>query len=168
MAGLTPRPPGEEARETLAAVLEDQAERERRRQRAGTESKDRSRIADMAAVPLAALTLWFVIAPPSILRPPLVPAPTLEDVQNGLHMDIYIVAAQVIGYRDANGQLPGSLIEALADPEAAEGLTYRPSPDGTFEIAGERAGRVVVYTSTEPLTQFVASARSAVREGAGS
>ena len=122
----------------------------------------------VTAVALVPLTLWFVVTPPSILRPPPVPAPTFEDVQNGLRMDIYIVAAQVIGYRDANGRLPGSLIEALAESEAAEGLAYRPGPDGTFEIAGERAGQVVVYTSTEPLTQFVASARSAVREGAGS
>ena len=108
------------------------------------------------------------VTPPSILRPPPVPGPTFEDVQNGLRMDIYIVAAQVIGYREANGRLPGSLIEALAESEAAEGLAYRPGPGGTFEIAGERAGQVVVYTSTEPLTQFVASARSAVMKGAGS
>lgn len=168
MAGLTPRPSGEETRDAVAAVLEDQAERAQRRLRAGTEPKDRSRIANVAAVPLAALTLWFLVSPPSILRPPPVPPPTLEDTYTGLHMDIYVVAAQVIGYRDANGQLPGSLIEALAEPGSAEGLTYSPGPDGTFEVAGERAGQVVVYTSTEPLTQFVASARSAVREGAGS
>ena len=164
---MTPRPSGEETRETLLAVLEDQAERERR-QKAGTEPKDRSRFATMAIVPLAAIALWFVVAPPAMLLPPPAPAPTAEDVQNGLHMDIYLAAAQVIGYRDANGRLPENLIDALAEPGAAEGLTYTLGPNGTFEIAGERAGQVVVYISTEPLTEFVANARAAVVRGGGS
>ena len=164
---MTPRPSGEETRETLLAVLEDQAER-KQRQEAGTQFRDRSRIAKMAAVPLAVLALWLVVAPPAMLLPPPAPAPTAEDVQDGLHMDIYLAAAQVIGYRDAKGRLPENLIDALAEPEAAEGLTYTLGPNGTFEIAGERAGQVVVYISTEPLTEFVASAREAVVRGNGS
>jgi hypothetical protein len=164
---MTPRPSGEETRDTLAAVLEDQAERKLRRT-SGTEFKDRSRIAKIAVVPVAILTLWFVVAPPAMLLPPPVPAPTVEDVQDGLQMDIYVVAAQVFGYRDANGRLPDNLIDALTEPESAEGLTYTRGPEGIFEIAGARAGQVVVYVSTQPLTQFVASARAAIIEGAGS
>jgi hypothetical protein len=83
-------------------------------------------------------------------------------------MDIYTVAAQVIGYRDANGRLPENLGEALAETGSAEGLIYALGPDGIFEITGERSGQVVVYVSTEPLTQFVASSWVAVRGGAGS
>ena len=96
------------------------------------------------------------------------PAPTFEDIGNGLRMDIFAVAAQVFGYQSEHGSLPSSLEEALSEPEAAVGLTYTAGADGVFEISGERAGQVVVYTSTQPLRQFVAEARAAVRRETGS
>jgi hypothetical protein len=163
MAELTPRYSGEETSETLAAVLEDQAER-KRLQEAGTAPQTRSHVSNIAVIPLALLTLWFVISPPPILRPRAAPPPTLAEVQNGLQMDIYLVAAQVLGYREANGQLPAKLEDALIEPEAAQGLTYFLRPDDVFEIAGERGGQVVVYASTEPISQFVAGARTAVMQ----
>jgi len=166
MAGVTPpRSTGEETSGTLAEVLEDQAARQQRRD-ARPEPKDTSRAAKWAVGPLALLTLWFVVAPPAILRP-RVPTFTVEAVTTGLRMDIYVVAAQVIGYREANGQLPDNLADALAEPDGAEGMTYTTGPDGTFEIAGQRAGRPIVYRSTESLREFVASARASVMEGTG-
>jgi len=36
-------------------------------------------------------------------------------------MDIYIVATQVVRYRNTNGRLPGALTEALPDPGVAAG-----------------------------------------------
>lgn len=160
---MTHKSSGEETRDTLAAVLEDQAER-KRRQEAGTAPRDTSRVANIAVVPLAVMTLWFVISPPPMLRPRIPPPPTTVDVRNGLQMDIYLVAAQVLAYHEANGRLPTNLEDALVEPKAAEGLAYSLRPDGIFEIAGERAGQIVAYVSSEPLSQFVANARAAVMQ----
>jgi hypothetical protein len=167
MARLMHRPSGEETSTALAAVLQDQAERKLRRE-APAEPRDWSRIASLAAVPLAFIALWLIVAPPAMLRPPPVPAPTPQDVRNALHLDIYVAAAQVMGYSAQNGRLPGSLAEALAEPGSGEGLTYSVRPGGVFEIAGQREGQVVVYVSTQSLRDFVASARAAVEAGAGS
>ncbi len=164
---MTSGPTGNETRDALAAVLEDQAEQRQRREER-PEPKERSQTAHKLVIPLAAVTLWFVIAPPAVLRPRPVPAPTFEAVRNGLHMDIYMVATQVVRYRNANGRLPGTLVEALPGPEAATSLTYTRGPDETFEIGGERDGQAVVYRSSESLTQFVANARVTIREGPGS
>jgi hypothetical protein len=162
---LTAWPTGNKTGDALAAVLADQAER-KQRQETKPEPKDRSQIARKLVIPLPVVTLWFVFAPPAALRPPAVP--TFAEVGNGLHMDIYVVASQVLRYRNVNGLLPSTLLEALPGPEAAEGLTYNPRSDGIFEIGGERDAHVVVYLSTQSLTQFVSSARSAIREGPGS
>jgi hypothetical protein len=39
----------------------------------------------------------------------------------GSGMDIYIMATQVVRYRNTNGRLPGALTEALPDPGVAAG-----------------------------------------------
>jgi hypothetical protein len=167
MAGLTPGRTGNETGDALAAVMEDQAER-KQRQNAPRPRKPPGRSASLAVFPLAALTLWFVFAPPAILRPSPVPAPSMDDIQNGLRMDLFVVARQVIVYRDTNGRLPSALVDALSDPAVGEDITYEPGPNGTFEISGVRNGLVVLYSSTTPLSQFVAGARAAVRNEPGS
>jgi hypothetical protein len=161
---MTPRPSGKETSDALAAVLDDQSERKQRRE-APPEPRDRKRKANRVAILVVLLALWMVIAPPSVLLPPPIPAPTAVDVQNGLHMDIYVAAAQVVGYRAENGRLPERLIDALAESGAAADLVYTVRPDGNFEIRGERAGERVVYVSTESLREFRASARAAIEAG---
>ena len=79
--------------------------------------------------------------------------------------DCFIAARQVFAYSNANGRLPAGLADVLPEAETAQDLTYTPGQNGHFEISGKRAGQVVVYASSLPLSTFVARARDAIREG---
>jgi hypothetical protein len=154
----------DQTRDALEAVLKAQAELESREEKR-RQPKNRGRHAGFAGALLAALSLWLLISPPEAIQPPPVPARSPEAVGIGLRMDIYFAAAQVLSYRDTRGELPRTLLEAVAEPESVQGLTYLPGSAGIFDITGERGGQVVVYRSTDSLEEFLERAREP--EGSG-
>jgi hypothetical protein len=160
-----PPPDGNEARNAIEAVMDDQAERELRRSLADPKPVDRRPLMLGILATLLAATTWVLVAPPDALQPPPLPAPPPEIMTAGLRMDIYLAAVQVESFREEVGHLPVILIEALEDPGDGSDLVYEIVGSSTFRISGRRGMDEATYVSTEPMAAFLANARRVLEEG---
>lgn len=151
-----PPSPGNEARDAVKAVLDDQAERARRR--GGPRPRTpwtRGPAAVLVALLMAGATAWVLARPPAFLQPPPLPVPGSAQVEAGVRVDLYGAALAVERYRDRHGRLPPALQEAVTDPRKAEDLRYTLLPGGIYRLTGRRRDVVVTWESSEPLRRLV-------------
>lgn len=163
-----PDGPSDEAHEAVRDVLLQEArrrEREKDARRAGGRQRGGGPLAWTAAVLLAGVALWLLVAPPAAIQPdPPVELGTAE-LEAGLRMDMYVAASRVLEYRETEGSLPGSLTEAVEDPSDTVDITYEPAGGGAFRLVGRRAGQRVVWGSTQPMEVLTSPALEVVRPG---
>ena len=112
---------------------------------------------------LVSASLW--IWPPASLQPRPIPPPPPLVQESGLRMDVYMVAVQILRFQSRTGTLPATVEEAGSDPIEADRFEYAVTGGGVFRLTAERGNHAVVYSSDQPLAEFVSEAR-AVLEGA--
>jgi len=164
----SPRSSGTDARDAVAAVLRDQAERAQRRDEPAPATVDRGPLLRVLFVVLLGATVWLLLAPPAFLRPDPIPPPSSEELHAGLRMDVWVAALSLARYRARHERWPTTLDEALENPDEGEDLVYERLPGDRYRLTGQRDGLVVVYESDEPLDRLTEPARRLVRgEGDG-
>lgn len=161
----TPPPPrGDVARDAVADVLRDQAERARRRSAAPPPARDPTPLLWGISALAAVGTLWMLLAPPGVLRPPPVPAPPPAVVEAELRMTVAQAVLRLEAFREETGALPADLLEVFEGPEDVEGLVYERLDAGRFRLSGTREGAAVLFESGDPIADWMAGARR-VMEG---
>ena len=155
---------GQETKDALRAVLGKQVEQRQRQDEAAVEAKRRSRAPEVAALVLALVSASFWISPPDALQPRPIPAPPPVVQESALRMDVYTVAVQILRFQSRTGTLPATLEEGGFDLVQADRFEYA-ATGGTFRLTAGRGDQVVVYSSDQPLAEFVGNAQI-VLEGA--
>lgn len=155
---------GEAARSAVEAVLRDQAERQKRRDDVEhPRPKDRGPLLNVVAVVLAGLTVWFWLAPPSLLRPPPAPPPPPRVDQAALRMTVYTAVLRVERFRDSAQVVPTGLAQVFEGPEDMEGLTYERLGPQRFRLTGARGEHVVIYESGDSVSALLGDARQVLQ-----
>lgn len=132
-------------------VLTDQARRRKEATRARLpEPKKRSPVVATGLVIVAAVAAGLVLQPGwfGLARD----QETVVESNANLRVMMFVAARRVHEYKKANGAYPASLSTVGA---AGEGLLYRPTPAGGFELTGERGGQTLRLTETDSLAAFL-------------
>lgn len=144
-------PPKRALVDAYREVMTDQARRRK--------ELSRSRLPEpvkRSPVLIGGLLILTALAAVAILQPDWFgfkqrPETTVESNAN-LRLMMYMAGRRIHAYRSANGAYPASLSTVGS---AAEGLTYRPTPTGGFELVGERGGQTLRLTQTDSLAAFL-------------
>ncbi len=132
-------------------VLTDQARRKKELRRARMpEPVKRSPILIGSLIILGVLVAVLILKPDWFGMKQR-PETTVESNAN-LRLMMYMAGRRIHAYRTTNGAYPASLTTVGS---AAEGLTYRPTPAGGFELIGERGGQTLRLTQADSLSAFL-------------
>lgn len=131
--------------ETVGSLVGEFME-EKRREKAEEAGRQARRRRSPLAVPLLlALCLAVWVAPSLML--PRTPVPTVEMLEQGARMTLYLTSLQVREYQDSTQQLPARLVDAGAD---STGIEYTRRTNSEFELATKVQGSSLIYRSTQP------------------
>ncbi len=111
---------------------------------------------------LVSASVW--IWPPDSLQPRPFPPPPPIVQESGLRMDVYVLAVQILRFQSRTGTLPATVEAAGFDPIEADRFEYAATGD-LFQLTAVRGDHVLVYSSDQPLAEFVGGAQI-VLEGA--
>ncbi len=99
----------------------------------------------LVAPMLFALCLAVWLAPSLML--PRSAVPTVEMLEQGARVSLYLTSLQVRQFQDSTQRLPATLVEAGAD---STGIDYSRSTDSVFELSTKVQGTSLIYRSTQP------------------
>ncbi len=160
------KPPGAEAADLVAEVLEDAARREKARARREEPTVGRTRQRVVAvSLPLAgafSCYLWF--GNPAWVAPNVPDPVTTETAEAGLRIAMFFEAQKIENFRRENGRFPDTLEETGSAPPE---MTYERIDARTYLLVGESRGVTLTFNSEEPLQQFLgdAMAQLGIRRG---
>ena len=100
---------------------------------------------------LTTLVLAIWIGPSFMM--PREPALTIETMEQGARMNVYLASLRVREYRAKHKRLPLTLTEASVD---TTGLLYSRSSESVFELSTRVQGTKLTYRSTMPDSVFLA------------
>jgi len=141
----------EERARALAEVLRHQAEHARARRLAVKPPRPfLYRFVPFALSTALAIYVWF--GSPAWLQPDPIPEPTLQEERSTLRLVMFLQAQRIELYRRTTGRLPAFLEEA---GPPLPGIVYRRLDARTYRLYGHTRRQGLVYTSTEPLTEFL-------------
>jgi hypothetical protein len=132
-----------QAEERLAAQREAEARRNARRIRPG--------VLALAALALF-LCAYLYIERPDWLFPDARPAESVAIKEASLRIGMANVAQHIERYRQQNGKVPASLLEAGTQ---VQGMTYAPVDSTGWRLVGSHAGIELTLDSGEPLPRFL-------------
>jgi hypothetical protein len=95
------------------------------------------------------LAIW--IGPSYLMAPE--PVLTMETMEQGARMNVYLASLRVREYRAKHKRLPLTLTEAGVD---TTGLLYSRSSESAFELSTRVQGTKLTYRSTMPDSVFLA------------
>ncbi len=142
------------ANETVGSLVGEFMEEQRREQSAELARKKPGTRSPLVLPLLAILCLAVWIAPSLML--PRAPVPTVEMLDHGARMTLYLTSLQVRQFHDSTRRLPATLIEAGAD---TAGIGYTRSTDSVFELSTKVQGTSLTYRSTQPDSVLLGNAR---------
>ena len=134
------------ANETVGSLVGEFMEEQRREQSAELARKKPGTRSPLVLPLLAILCLAVWIAPSLML--PRAPVPTVEMLDHGARMTLYLTSLQVRQFHDST--------EAGAD---TAGIGYTRSTDSVFELSTKVQGTSLTYRSTQPDSVLLGNAR---------
>ncbi|GMV08132.1 MAG: hypothetical protein AMXMBFR53_44070 [Gemmatimonadota bacterium] len=161
MSPLPPRPSasqGTDARDAVADVLRDQAERAHKREEASRPPRDRTPLLWGVAVVLAGAAGWLWLAPPAFILPPPLPAPPPELVEAEVRMTLYQAVLRLEAFRDSAGAYPERLEQAFEGLEDLEGLVYLRVAPGQIRLEASRGAARAAYRTGDSLAALAGEA----------
>ena len=166
MSGTPPRKPDpDEDRDyyrVLSDVMEDQKERESRRQSASAVQRaNRSNSNTLATVAMVcgALSVYVWTNPPDLIQPRPFEEESVAVQDAGLKFAIQVGARAVENYREANGRLPDQLSELGVPSGIASSIEYRRVSATVYEIRSFDDGDTLSFRSDQgSLAGFVGNA----------
>jgi hypothetical protein len=132
-----------QAEERLAAQREAETLRNARRIRPG--------ILALATLALF-LCVYLYIERPDWLFPDARPAESVAIKEASLRIGMANVAQHIERYRQQNGKVPATLLEAGTQ---AQGMTYAPVDSTGWRLVGSHAGLELTLDSGQPLPRFI-------------
>ncbi len=164
MSDTSPPPDGEDRDyyRVLSDVMTDRKEREERAQSAVRRaSRGNSSAPGIVAMVCGVLSVYFWTSPPDFLRPDPFPEVTVEQLEAGVRVSLYLQAQRVNRYVEENGQLPTSLEQT--GPLIEDDIFYSRNPNGSYELSRSYGdGLRLTYTSDQDLTEFRGNALDVV------
>lgn len=134
-----------------------EAERSRRAARRRT-----SPVIVGGAVIAVAMAAWLLVARPAWVFPPSGPVQTVQQLEAGLRIGLYLEARKVREYQSRTGRPPRTLAEAgLAGSTSA----YTLRPDGRWVLQASQGGQTLRVTADDSLSTFLGSSFSHLRGG---
>jgi len=160
----------------LSDVMDDQKERESRRESASAVQRaNRSNSNTLATIAMVcgALSVYVWTNPPEFIQPEEFAEQAAEVDVAALRFAASTSAGAVNRFLEANGRLPESLEEANATFSFGDALSYTRLGDTLYEIRAQDSvsGDSVVYRSDTPLETFRGNSRQDIlatgNEGGG-
>jgi hypothetical protein len=141
--------------EAFDTVLKTQAEERLAAQREAEARRNARRIRPSVLV-LAALSLflctYLYIERPGWLFPDARPVESVAIKEASLRIGMANVAQHIERYRQQNGKVPRTLLEAGTQ---VQGMIYAPVDTGRWRLVGTHAGIELTLDSGEPLPRFL-------------
>lgn len=156
----SPGSSGSEIADALADVLQDQARHAEARERAEVPRDRSSPLHWVVLAVLFAFNAYLWLASPEWLQPEPPPEPSLELEEAGLRIEMYMQAARIEAFREAEGRLPATLLEA---GEPIEDIEYERIDARTYQLRAASERMSLEYVSTDRLETLLANAREVIR-----
>lgn len=148
-----------ERAEVLREVSEHVARKEAQERIRQPQSRGLRHLTHAVNVAALAFAAYVWIGNPSWVRVEHPEGPSPVEQEAALRLSIYIQAQQIEGYRRRNSRIPSSLEEV---GPALAGMHYQHLSNGTYRITGVSDTLTLVYTSSEPLAEFMGDSENLI------
>lgn len=150
---------GQEAADAVADVLRHAAERDEAARKAEQKAAPKGNPKWMLplAMNLGVLAVYFLVAQPSWTQVnPIQAPPSAERVEQLRRAMVIDAIGRIESYRQSNGRLPVSLVDAGSNPGTVEQVEYQPTGDSAYVLIGSVGEEDIVYdSSTMTVEQFL-------------
>jgi hypothetical protein len=125
---------------------------EKKKERAEEKARQAPRKRNPFVLPFLIAVVLAIWIGPSLMAPPE-PVLTVETMEHGARVTVYLASLRVREYRAKHQRLPLTLTEAGVD---STGLLYSRSSESVFELSTRVQGTKLTYRSTMPDSVFLA------------
>lgn len=150
--------------QALTESVEDARVREAREAEAARRALRRRRspiLLGSAAIAIG-LAAWLLLARPEWVFPSSVPVQSVQQLEAGLRIGLFLEARQVHAFANRTGRPPRTLAEAGVKPS---GSSYTLLPDGRWQLEATQAGVRMRVTSQDDLSAFLGPSFTTLRGG---
>ena len=166
---MTERPPEKHSEEdrdyyrVLSDVMDDQKQREQRRSKSAVRraSGSNSTVPGIVAMVCGVLSVYFWTSPPDFIKPDPIPGHSVESLEAGARMALYMQARQINLFVQQNNRLPTSLEESgrVIDSD----ITFERVGVGVFQVSMFYDQTTqLIYRSDQNLLEFRGNAMDIV------
>lgn len=141
------------------ARVRDEVEAEHRRR--GLRKRS-SPVIVASAVIAVALAAWLLLARPDWVFPPSAPVQSVQQLEAGLRIGLFLEARQVHEFTARTGRPPRTLAEAGVQ---SSGSAYTLQPDGRWSLEASQQGVRMRVNRDDDLSGFLRPSFTAIRGG---